>query len=89
MASLYKKRGVWYISLMVNNKRIAKSLRTKDFSTAKRLKSLTETTILQELNGFRESITEIEFPELVKRFLKGNHPWSKSTKELNEYITYL
>ena len=71
---------------MVNQKRITKSLRTKDYSTAKRLKSLTETTILQQLNGFTKSNAELSFPELVDRFLKAPHPWSKSTYDLNKYI---
>ena len=86
MASLYKKRDVWYISLMVNQKRITKSLRTKDYNTAKRLKSLTETTILQQLNGFTKSNAELSFSQLVDRFLKAPHPWSKSTYDLNKYI---
>ena len=86
MASLYKKRDVWYISLMVNQKRITRSLRTKDYSTAKRLKSLTETSILQELNGFIESNAKLSFSQLVDRFLKAPHPWSKSTYDLNKYI---
>ena len=43
------------MSIMVNKKRITKSLRTKDYNTARRLKSLTETTILQQLNGFTKS----------------------------------
>ena len=86
MASLYKKRDVWYISLMVNHKRITKSLRTKDYNTAKRLKSLTETSILQQLNGFIKSNAKLSFTELVDRFLKAPHPWSKSTFDLNKYI---
>ena len=86
MASLYKKRDVWYISLMVNKKRITKSLRTKDYRTAKRLKSITETSILQELNGFIKSNAKLSFTELVDRFLKAPHPWSKSTFDLNKYI---
>ena len=86
MASLYKKRDIWYMSLMVNNKRITKSLRTKDYSTARSLKSLTETTILQQLNGFTVSNAEISFPELVDRFLKAPHSWSTATYDINKYI---
>ena len=86
MASLYRKRDVWYISLMVNHKRITRSLRTKNYTTAKKLLSVTETTILQELNGFIKSNAELSFSELVKRFLKANHPWSTATYELNKYI---
>ena len=74
------------MSLMVNKKRITKSLRTRNYTTAKGLKSLTETTILQQLNGFTKSNAELSFPELVERFLKAPHPWSKSTYDLNKYI---
>ena len=52
----------------------------------KKLKSLVETTILQQLNGFVQSNAELSFPELVDRFLKAPHPWSKSTYDLNKYI---
>ena len=86
MASLYRKRDVWYISLMVNHKRITRSLRTKNYTTAKKLLSVTETTILQELNGFIKSNAELSFGELVDRFLKAPHPWANSTYELNKYI---
>ena len=74
------------MSLMVNKKRITKSLRTRNYATAKGLKSLTETTILQQLNGFTKSNAELSFPELVERFLKAPHPWSPSTYNLNKYI---
>ena len=43
------------MSLMVNKKRITKSLRTRNYTTAKEIKSLIETTILQQLNGFTKS----------------------------------
>ena len=71
---------------MVNHKRITRSLRTKNYTTAKKLLSVTETTILQELNGFIKSNAELSFGELVDRFLKAPHPWANSTYELNKYI---
>ena len=40
IASLYKKGDAWDISLMVNHKRITKSLRTKDYETEKRFNFL-------------------------------------------------
>ena len=86
MASLYKNRGTWYISICVKGKRINKSLGTKDKTVAKTLKPFFETTILQELNGFIKSNAELTFTELVDRFLKAPHPWSKSTFDLNKYI---
>ena len=71
---------------MVNNKRITKSLRTKNYSTAKKLKSVTETIILQEINGFIKTSAKLNFKELVKRYLKTNHSWSKATYDLNKRI---
>ena len=53
------------MSLMVNKRRITKSLRTRNYTTVKGLKSLTETTKLQQLNGFTKSNAELSFPELV------------------------
>ena len=86
MASLYKKRNIWYISLAINNSRITRSLRTKDYAIAKSLKPIVETTILQELTGFKESSLDLSFSELVDRFLKASHPWAPATYEMNRYI---
>jgi len=86
MASLYKKRNIWYISLAINNSRITRSLRTKDYAIAKSLKPIVETTILQELIGFTESSLDLSFAELVSRFLKASHPWAPRTYEMNRYI---
>ena len=71
MASLYKKRDIWYISLMVNNKRISKSLRTKDYQSAKSIKSFTEMLILKQLSGLTKSNAKLSFNELADRFLKS------------------
>ena len=86
MASLYNKRDIWYISIMANKKRITKSLRTKDYRTAKKIKSFTETHILQEINGLVESNARLDFKDLVNRYLKTNHSWSKATYDLNKMI---
>ena len=86
MASLYKKRDIWYISLSVDQQRITRSLRTKDIRVAKQLKPFVETSILQEVKGFIETNAELNFAELVDRFLRADHPWSKSTHDLNQYI---
>ena len=86
MASLYKNRGVWYIAICSNGKRINKSLGTKDKSVAKKLKPFLEASILQELRGFIVSNAELTFPELVDRFLSSKHPWSTTTYDLNKYI---
>ena len=86
MSSLYKNGHYYYLSITHHGKRITKSLGTKDRKVANKLKSLVETTILQQLNGFVQSNAELSFPELVDRFLTAPHPWSPSTYYLNKYI---
>ena len=86
MASLYKNKNVWYLSVYHNGKRITKSLKTSDLKVAKSIKSIVETSILQELNGFVESNAELPFHELVDRFLKAPQSWAQSTYDLNRYI---
>ena len=86
MASLYKNNNIWYLAVSHHGKRVTKSLKTSDLKVANSLKSLTETTILQQLNGFTKSNAELSFSQLVDRFLKAPHPWSKSTYDLNKYI---
>ena len=71
---------------MVNNKRISKSLRTKDYQSAKSIKSFTEMLILKQLSGLTKSNAKLSFNELVDRFLKTDHHWSSSTYNLNKYI---
>ena len=86
MASLYKNKNIWYLSVYHHGKRITKSLKTNDIKVAKRLKRYVETTILQELTGFTESSLDLSFSELVSRFLKASHPWAPATYEMNRYI---
>ena len=86
MASLYKKRDIWYISSMIDNKRLSVSLRTKDKRIAKQLKPKAELELLSQLSGTVKPSKNLPFDDLVKRYLKADHNWSKRTKELNEYV---
>ena len=86
MASLYKKRNIWYISSMIDNKRLSVSLRTKDKRIAKLLKPKAELELLSQLTGTGKPRKNLPFDDLVKRYLKADHNWSKRTKELNEYV---
>ena len=86
MASLYKKRDIWYISSMIDNKRLSVSLRTKDKRIAKQLKPKAELELLSQLTGTVKPIKNLPFDDLVKRYLKADHNWSIRTKELNEYV---
>ncbi len=86
MASLYKNNQIWYLSIYHQNKRITRSLKTRDIKVAKLLKPLVEANILNKnITGLKKSIS-ISFGELVPKFLKANHNWSASTYELNKYI---
>ena len=86
MASLFKKRNTWYLSVSYKGKRKSKSLNTRNYKVALQLKSSVEVQLLQEVMGITKSNAELTFPELVRQFLKASHPWSKSTYELNRYI---
>ena len=86
MASLYKKRDIWYISSMIDNKRLSVSLRTKDKRIAKQLKPRAELELLSQLTGSVKPSKNLSFDGLVKRYLNADHNWSKRTKELNEYV---
>ena len=86
MASLYKKRDIWYISSMINNKRLSVSLRTKDKRIAKQLKPKAELELLSLLTGTVKPSKNLHFDDLVKRYLKADHNWSERTKELNKYV---
>ena len=86
MASLYKNRDTWYLTVCLNGKRINKSLGTKDKVVAKRLKPYIESQLILELTGIKERNIDLPFSELVKRFLKEKHGWAKSTYDLNRHI---
>ena len=86
MATLYKNRNIWYITVSNGNNRLTRSLRTKDKQVAKQLKPNAELELLSQLSGANQPIKTLPFDDLVKRYLKADHNWSKRTKELNEYV---
>ena len=71
---------------MIDNKRLSVSLRTKDKRIAKQLKPKAELELLSQLKGTVEPSKNLPFDDLVKRYLKADHNWSKRTKELNAYV---
>ena len=89
MASLYQNRGIWYLTVCHNNKRISKSLGTYEKCVAKELKPSVEKAIILELMGIAPKKVKLSFPELAKHFLKDNKHWSKTTYALNESILRL
>ena len=86
MASLYKKRDIWYISISINNNRITKSLRTKDYTVAKKLKPYVESQIINELTTGVKLCENLSFQQLVDRFLNAEHDWIKTTYQLSRNI---
>lgn len=86
MATFYKKRDTWYLSVSLNKKRLTRSLKTKDKSIAKQIKPQVECEILKELLGYKSQHQELPFNELVKKYLNTNHNWAENTKTLNDHI---
>ena len=82
MSSIYKNNDFYYLSVQLNGKRIIKSLRTKNFKTAKKIKPEIERQILLEiLNNYRPKNTPL--PKLMKMYLEAEHNWKSSTKYIN------
>jgi len=86
MATLYKNRDVWYITVSTGKKRLTRSLRTKNKQVAKQLKSTVEFELLSLLSGVTKHTNNVPFDELVRLYLKADRNWSKRTKELNGYV---
>ena len=86
MATLYKNRGVWYITASYENQRLTRSLRTKSKKVARKIKSGIELELLEELTGVSNRKKNLPFEEVVSRYLSYGHNWSKRTRELNTYI---
>ena len=91
MASLYKNRDVWYISVSIGKNRATRSLRTKDYKVAKGLKPYIESQIILELTGLKKRTNALSFPDLAAKFLRAKSHRSDNTQMLYEYVfrTYL
>ena len=93
MASLYqRKNGIYYLSVVFQGSRSTKSLETKSEETAKALVPYVERKVLDQLINGKEK-KDTPFKELVSKYLKYDHNWSKSTLEintlkLNNYLIY-
>ena len=88
MASIYKNGKYYYISVSYDGKRQSRSLSTKSFEVAKKLKPYVEIEILSELSGIKKTNKNLSFSDLVNRFLKAKHNWSDTTYDLNRYILH-
>jgi len=86
MASIYKNRNVWYLSVTIGNDRATRSLRTSDYKVAKQLKPYIESQLILELTGLKKRTSVVPFPDLAAKFLKANTNRSKNTQKLYKYI---
>jgi integrase len=82
MASIYKNNGTWYISLGYNGKRKSKSLKTKDYNIALKLKPFAESLLINELTGLNNQHKELSFEKLSAIFLK------QSSRSINTHKIY-
>ena len=86
MATIYKNGKYYYISVSYDGKRQSKSLGTKSYEIAKKLKPFIEIDILSDLSGVKKRNAGLSFPELTDKFLKADHNWLKNTYDLIELI---
>ena len=73
MATLYKNRNIWYITVSNGNNRLTRSLRTKDKQVAKQLMPSIELDLLIQLPGAKQPSKNLSFDELIKCYLKADH----------------
>ena len=86
MASIYKNKDIWYISVTCNGQRKSKSLKTKGYKTAKRLQPFVESEMIAELTGLKVASGRLSFAEVADRYLNENRSWSRRTLELYQYV---
>ena len=53
MATLYRNKGHWLLTVQFKGRRLTRSLRTKDKRVAKQLKPYVEADLIAELTGLR------------------------------------
>ena len=86
MASLYQKKGTYYLSVSLNGKREVQSLQTKDSQVAKKLKQHVEFELLKKLHGLKTKDNNIAFKDLIPLYLKADQDWSEKTREHSNYV---
>ena len=86
MASLYKKKNTYYLSVSLNGKRKVQSLQTKSYQVAKKLKQHVEFELLKELHGLNQKIEKIVLKDLAPKYLMYDHDWTTATREHTKYI---
>ena len=86
MASLYQKKGTYYLSVSLDGKRKVQSLQTKSYPVAKKLKQHVEFELLKELHGLNQKSKKIALKDLAPKYLIYDHDWSPATREHAKYV---
>ena len=86
MSSLYKNGDTYYIAVSFEGKRVTRSLATKDYNIARKLKPHMELKLLKELHGFELKQNEMPFSKLVKLYMAADHDWAKNTILLKKNV---
>lgn len=86
MASLYKNKGIWYVSVSFDNQRMARSLKTRNKVIAYKFKDLVSTELIKEHLGLKKKKKEHTFTQLAEIFINGNPHWSPNTRAMYEII---
>ena len=79
MSSLYKNGDTYYIAVSFEGERVTRSLATKDYNIARKLKPHMELKLLKELHGFELKQDEMSFSKLVKLYMAADHDWARNT----------
>jgi len=81
MSTLYNQRGIWYLDATINSKRVRKSLRTKEKSTAIKLSKQVENEIIKNVLVGNGSVWSKNTPlkSVMNQFLQDEHGWSPAT----------
>jgi len=86
MSSLYKNGDTYYIAVSFEGERVTRSLATKDYNIARKLKPHLELKLLKELHGVDEKPIELPFNKLVHLYLTSDHDWAPSTILLKKNV---
>ena len=86
MSSLYKNGETYYIAVSFEGERVTRSLATKHYHIARKLKPHMELKLLKELPCIDEKPVEMPFEELVKIYLNADHNWAPNTINLKQYV---
>ena len=86
MSSLYKNGDTYYIAVSFEGERVTRSLATKHYHIARKLKPHMELKLLKELHHIDEKPVEMPFKELVRIYLKTDHNWAPNTINLKQYV---